>query len=190
MRAAWIIVVSLLIALAATGCTSSGNADAKRITLYTCATASIEQAAIAAYHKTHPDVSSNVFRAPTGQLNARVAADVRSGGVKADVIWACDPLTMHGYDEQGLLRNWTPPRRGATRCRIPNRSLHRHRRAVLGGRSCTRAGHAACPWADLIKPAYRGEGGAPESRLRRFCTGTCWATSPRHAATAWRTTKR
>ena len=49
-----------------------------------------------------------LFRAPTGQLNARVASDVRSGGLKADVVWACDPLTMSDYASQGLVGGWVP----------------------------------------------------------------------------------
>ena len=56
-----------------------------------------------------PGREVKLFRAPTGELNARVAADVRSGGLKADVVWACDPLTMRGYRDQQLVGGWLPP---------------------------------------------------------------------------------
>ena len=83
------------------------------MTLYTCASANVEQAVVTAFEKAHGGAKVNVFRAPTGQLNARVAADTRSGGIKAAVIWACDPLTMHGYDGQGVLKPWSPPNAAA-----------------------------------------------------------------------------
>jgi iron(III) transport system substrate-binding protein len=97
---------AVLASAAACGHAASG---AKAMTLYTCATANVEQAVVKGFEKAHAGTRVNVFRAPTGQLNARVAADVRAGGLKADVIWACDPLTMHGYDAQGLLAPWSPP---------------------------------------------------------------------------------
>jgi iron(III) transport system substrate-binding protein len=69
----------------------------------------VEQAVVDGFQSAHPGTKVNVFRAATGQLNARVAADLRSGGIQADVIWGCDPLTMYNYDKQGLLRPWSPP---------------------------------------------------------------------------------
>ena len=38
-----------------------------------------------------------MFRATTGQLNTRIAADQHSGGLRADVIWGTDPLSMESY---------------------------------------------------------------------------------------------
>ena len=66
------------------------------------------QPVIAAFKAAHQGTDVQLFRAPTGQLDARVASDVRSGGLKADVIWACDPLTMQDFVTQGLVGGWTP----------------------------------------------------------------------------------
>ena len=38
-----------------------------------------------------------------------MAADVRSGGLQADVFWGCDPLTVQGLVDQNLVGGWTPP---------------------------------------------------------------------------------
>src|SRR5438270_11099413 len=103
-----VAAAGLLAALVA-GCTSTSAQAGSSLTLYTCASANVEQAVVAGFEKAHSGTKVTVFRAPTGQLNARVAADTRAGGIRADVIWACDPLTMHGYDAQGLLRAWSPP---------------------------------------------------------------------------------
>ncbi len=155
MRAPRLTVVALLITLAATGCTSARGNRSKTLTLYTCATDKIERAVIAAYKQKHPGVNVDVFRAPTGQLNARVAADVRTGGIKADVIWACDPLTMHGYDAQGLLRPWTAP--GAADLDAAYRTGHFVGVDVLYLVAVVHKGVTRpASWADLTKPEYRG----------------------------------
>ena len=121
MRGRWAVAVTALLA-ASTAC-GGASTGAKSLTLYTCASANVEQAVVHAFEKANSGATVNVFRAATGDLNARVAADVRSGGIKADVIWACDPLTMNGYDAQGLLRAWRPanateiPQIGRASCR-------------------------------------------------------------------------
>ena len=78
------------------------------ITLYTCVNDTTIQPVLKEFQAAHPGAHVELFRAPTGQLNARVASDARSGGLKADVIWACDPLTMQDYVTQGLVGGWTP----------------------------------------------------------------------------------
>jgi iron(III) transport system substrate-binding protein len=107
------VAAAALTLTAVTAC-ASGRADvaggsSKSLTLYTCASQNVEQAVVNGFQAAHPGTKVNVFRAATGQLNARVAADTRSGGLQADVIWGCDPLTMYNYDHQGLLRKWSPP---------------------------------------------------------------------------------
>ncbi|MEP6599924.1 MAG: extracellular solute-binding protein [Actinomycetota bacterium] len=110
VRTRRILVLGMACAVAAVtaSCASGSAARHSTMTLYTCASANVEQAVVSAFEKAHSGTKIDVFRAPTGQLNARIAADARSGGLRPDVIWACDPLTMHGYDEQGLLAPWAP----------------------------------------------------------------------------------
>jgi iron(III) transport system substrate-binding protein len=100
----------LLLLLAACGGTDA-DADSPRaetLTLYTCVSDETIQPVIAAFEE---DAGARVelFRAPSGELNARVAADVRSGGLRADVFWGCDPLTVQALVDQDLVGGWTPP---------------------------------------------------------------------------------
>jgi iron(III) transport system substrate-binding protein len=148
-------VTALLLAGCASSATKSGGpAAAKSITLYTCATENVEQAVITAFEKANAGAKVNVFRAATGLLNARVAADRRSGGIKADVIWACDPLTMHGYDQQKLLKAWSPPNAGE----IPSRFRTPHFTGIdlLYMVAAVHQG-ATMPasWSDLAGPKFR-----------------------------------
>jgi len=88
---------------------SSSSTDISgTITLYTCVSDTTIQPVIEAFETANPDATVDLYRAPTADLNARVAGDVRSGGLQADVIWACDPLTMQDYVDQDLVGGWTP----------------------------------------------------------------------------------
>ncbi|MDQ3733667.1 MAG: extracellular solute-binding protein [Actinomycetota bacterium] len=87
---------------------SGGAAVTGAITLYTCASDTTVQPVIQAFTEANPETSIDLYRAPTADLNARVAGDVRSDGLQADVIWACDPLTMQDYVDQDLVGGWTP----------------------------------------------------------------------------------
>ena len=105
----------LLLPLAACGGTDAG-ADAgpaesqpSSLTLYTCLSDESVQPLVQAFEEREDGGQVDLFRAPTGELNARVAADARSGGLRADVIWGCDPLTVQAFVDQDLVGGWTPP---------------------------------------------------------------------------------
>ena len=89
---------------------ASGPQPPEPITLYTCVSDEIDPAGHRGVReRATAGGQVDLFRAPTGELNARVAADVRSGGLRADVIWGCDPLTVQAYVDQDLVGGWTPP---------------------------------------------------------------------------------
>jgi len=123
------VPILLASALGAAACGSSpatsGNASgqtsgqtaatsAQQITLYTSVTQNTVTAVLNGFAKLDPNVKVSVFRATTGQLNARIAADEHSGGLRADVIWGTDPLSMESYAQDGLFQPW-PQQGGAFR---------------------------------------------------------------------------
>ena len=77
------------------------------VRVYTSVTQESVDAVVAGF-EADTDAQVEVFRAPTGELNARIAAERREGEVGADVFWLSDPLSMQQFDAEGLLRNWTP----------------------------------------------------------------------------------
>jgi len=161
-------LVALVVVPVVAACGSSSGSSS--MTLYTCASANVEQAVVAAFEKEHAGAKVNVFRAPTGQLNARVASDLRSGGIKADVIWSCDPLTMHGYDSQGLLRAWSPPNAAD----IPSAYRTDHFTGVdlLYMIMVTHDGVSApTQWADLVKPEFKGKVALPSPSFAASALG-------------------
>jgi iron(III) transport system substrate-binding protein len=102
-----------VLALAACGGDVTASDDdpepAASLTLYTCLSDESIQPVIEAFEAREDGGTVELFRAPTGELNARVAADARSGGLRADVIWGCDPLTVQAFVDQDLVGGWTPP---------------------------------------------------------------------------------
>ena len=143
---------------------SASAADSKPVRLYTSVTQNTVDAVVAGFRGAHPGSRVDVFRAPTGQLNARIAADLRSGGLRADVIWGTDPLSMEDYAAQRLLRTWpltdvTVPAGMRTEYFAGTRVLY----LVLA----VHKGLADPPrsWADLTEPALKGRVALPDPAL-------------------------
>src|SRR3954469_21104860 len=120
-RRARLVLPTLLLLLTACGGPDAGTGPTagaettpttdqpKTLTLYTCLSDTSIQPVIAAFEKDETGSTVDLFRAPTGELNARVAADARSGGLRADVVWGCDPLTMQAFTHHHLVGGWLPP---------------------------------------------------------------------------------
>ena len=106
MKASAVFVALMLMA---GGC-SDDSADA--IVLYTSVTQATVDTVVDGFRASHPDVVVEVFRAPTGELNARIAAERRDGGLRCDLLWLTDPLSMQQYEAAGLLRAAEPDTSG------------------------------------------------------------------------------
>lgn len=148
-------VALALTMIAACGPASPGDdGDGGVIRLYSTVTEDTVTDVVAAYSAVNPDVEVEVFRAPTGELNARVAAERREGEIRADVLWLTDPLSMETFDTEGLLADFTPAEVDA----VPPE--HRTERSVgtrlLNLVIVAQEGLEPKPerWADLTDPAY------------------------------------
>lgn len=132
------------------------------VTLYTSVTQDTIDAVLAAFAEQHPDVPVEVFRAPTGELDARIAAELRSGGLGADVLWVSDPLSLQRYEAAGLLAPLTGdaveavPEAYRTTTSVGTRLLNL---VIVAG-----ADQETTPtdWADLHDPTYSGGVAIPD----------------------------
>ncbi len=132
------------------------------LTLYTSVTEDTVDAVLAALAETHPELQVEVFRAPTGELDARIASELRSGGLAADVLWLTDPLSMGQYQADGLLA----PLEDEILDAVP---AEFRAETFVGTRLLNLvivAGEAVDPlpvsWADLADPAYAGRVAIPD----------------------------
>ncbi len=163
-----IMAVSLCAAVV-TGPTLAQDASSPPVTpvdgevaLYTSVTQDTIDAVLAALSDVHPDLHVEVFRAPTGELDARIATEQRIGGVGADVLWLTDPLSVQRYQADGLLA----PLAAEVAAAVPEGFRGD---TFVGTRLLDLvlvAGEDVSPqpvsWADLADPAYAGRAAIPD----------------------------
>lgn len=87
---------------------STAAAPSGTVTLYTSTTQETVDAIVAGFNDAYSDVNVELFRAPTGEINARLATEFRDGTMQGDVLWLSDPLSIQEWDEENVLRDWTP----------------------------------------------------------------------------------
>ncbi len=153
---------------AGAGAGSESQSEPESITLYTCVNDATIQPVIEAFEAANDGSTVELFRAPTGEINARVAGDVRSGGLKADVIWACDPLTMQDFVDQELVGGWTPETEVAADLRTDDYVGV----AVLYMLAVTGEGVPAPEtWSDLAGEAYPDKVAVPDPAFAASALG-------------------
>lgn len=132
------------------------------IRLYTSVTQATVDAVVADYTAAHPDVTIDVFRAPTGELAARIATELRDGRILGDVLWLTDPLSIQAYAEQDLLRTWQPTEAAGIDPAYRGDTYWgtRFLNMVIVRGSSVEPGPLT--WADLADPAYRDAVAIPD----------------------------
>src|SRR5699024_2492442 len=83
--------------------TASSSDEQVTITVYTSEPEEKVDEINAAFMEAHPDINVEVYRAGTGDLNARIASEKESGAIEADVLWAADSSTFEDYAAAGDL---------------------------------------------------------------------------------------
>ena len=77
--------------------------DSTSITVYTSEPEDKVDEINAAFKEENPHIEVKVFRAGTGDLNARISSEKQSGNIEVDVLWAADAPTFENYAEDGDL---------------------------------------------------------------------------------------
>jgi iron(III) transport system substrate-binding protein len=141
---------------------TSGQTTTQQITLYTSVTQNTVTAVLNGFAKLDPNVKVSVFRATTGQLNARIAADEHSGGLRADVIWGTDPLSMESYAQDGLFQPWPLPALTGVPAQDKTKYFWGTRELYLVIVAHKGLTPMPASWSDLTNPAYKGKVALPD----------------------------
>ena len=88
--------------------TTAASPPSGTLRLYTSVTQETIDVVVVGFQEARPGVTVEVFRAPTGELAARLAAEQREGGIRADVLWLTDPLSMQQYAADDVLADYVP----------------------------------------------------------------------------------
>ena len=161
LLAALVTLIAACSSSPATGTTTSSSTPPS-ITLYTSVTQNTVDSVLAGFKAKYKGADVTVFRATTGAINARLAADERTGGVRADVIWGTDPLSMQAYAAQKLLAGnpiSSPPgipTKYETGTLYPTRLLYL---VIVAHKGLT---PMPTSWSDLTDAAYKGEVAIPD----------------------------
>ncbi|ANE03142.1 ABC transporter substrate-binding protein [Corynebacterium crudilactis] len=85
--------------------TTSAEASGEKVTItvYTSEPEEKVDEINKAFMEINPDIEVEVYRAGTGDLTARIAAEKASGSIEADVLWAADAPTFENYAAEGDL---------------------------------------------------------------------------------------
>lgn len=163
-RARTLAAVLAILAAAAcgSGASPASKSSTQQLTLYTSVTQNTVTAVVNGFAKADPSVKITVFRATTGQLNARITADQHSGGLRADVIWGTDPLSMESFAQDKLFRPWPLP--GLSGVPAADKTTYFWGTRELYLVIVARKGLTPMPrnWTDLTSAAYQGKVALPD----------------------------
>jgi len=144
------------------------------ITLYTSESEDDVNLLAGDFMKRTPGATVKIFRAGTGPVEAKVAAEQQAGRIQADVLFFADPGFLHDLADKGLLQAYAPPAaRGVPReFHYDGNQYHEVRLIFNVVGFNTRAVHfKPTSWWDLTKPPYRGRAGMPNP----FVSGAAFA---------------
>jgi len=80
-----------------------------QLVLYTSVPSSILVEIEKAFERANPDIDLVVWRSGTSKVTAKITAELKAGGIKADVLWTADPSYYIYLKERGLLEKYISP---------------------------------------------------------------------------------
>ena len=97
--------ISLLVTAVLTMVLVPLGANAKTpITIYSSVHEDVLAAIANEFNKKTPDVELKYFRLGTTKIIAKVNAERKAGGIKADLVWTAEPAYFEELKQKGLMR--------------------------------------------------------------------------------------
>ncbi|RKX55073.1 MAG: ABC transporter substrate-binding protein [Thermotoga sp.] len=80
-----------------------------QITLYTSVPKDIVTEVVKSFQEKNPDIEVIFWRSGTSKVMAKILAEMKTGGLKADVIWTAEPSYFLWLKEKGVLMKYVSP---------------------------------------------------------------------------------
>lgn len=149
----------------ATGAAPTGAAAVSgQFTLYTSVPQNIAGRIEESLKKRHPDLRMTIFRAGTGEVVAKLAAEQKAGAVQADVVWVAEPSTYEEFKKQDLLLKFAPKDADKLSAELKDPDGHYYAGRLINTVIIYNTQLVKTPptgWRDLTKPEFKGKIGLP-----------------------------
>lgn len=138
---------------------ASAQAVSGKLVLYTSQPDRDAQQTIAGFRRLHPGVEVEVFRSGTTEVMAKLAAEFAAGQARPDLLFIADAASMEQLKADNRLEAYA----GAKLDGIPEGLVDKDRtyfgtKIISTGIVYNRAAsEKPTSWADLMKPAYKGQ---------------------------------
>ncbi len=140
---------------------AGGNGDGASgtLTVYTSEPQAKIDALNAEFTAENPGIDVQVFRAGTGDLNARIASERQTGSIGADVLLAADAPTFEKYKADDLLLQYTPADVDALDPNVVDPDGYYVGTRIIPTVIAYNTGTVSAPptsWKELADPQYKG----------------------------------
>lgn len=138
----------------------SGASGSGTLTVYTSEPQAKIDALNAEFTAANPGIDVQVYRAGTGDLNARIASERQTGAIGADVLLAADAPTFEGYKAENLLLQYSPADVDALNQDIVDPDGYYVGTRIIPTVIAYNTGAVTEPptsWAELADPKYKGQ---------------------------------
>jgi iron(III) transport system substrate-binding protein len=134
------------------------------LTLYTSEVLGDVNALVEAFRKENPGVEVKVFRSGTGEVVAKLRAELEAGNPQPDLIWVANEDFFKQLAAKGQLRREPPSVSGYPVQYAPGGGLYYEVRLLYNVFGVNRQVVRQPPntWQDLLRPEYRGTVAMPD----------------------------
>ncbi|MDM7324711.1 MAG: ABC transporter substrate-binding protein [Thermus sp.] len=151
------------------------------LTLYTSEILADVNALVEAFRRQNPGVGVQVFRSGTGEVVAKLRAELEAGNPQPDLVWVANEDFFRELAGKGLLKRVPPTVSGfPAQCAYQGGLYYEVRllyNALVVNTQKVREPPTA--WRDLLKPAYRGLIGMPDPNFSGAALATVGTLSQR-----------
>jgi len=135
-----------------------------QFTLYTSVPQNIASRIEESLKKRHPDLRMTIFRAGTGEVVAKLAAEQKAGAIQADVVWVAEPSTYEEFKKQDLLLKFAPKDADKLSAELKDADGFYYAGRLINTVIIYNTQLVKTPptgWRDLTKPEFKGKIGLP-----------------------------